>query len=251
MTALGLVMPMAGLGSRFSRAGVAVPKPLIEVGGRPFFWWAVESVRRAAPLRELVFVVLETHVASHGIDRRIAALYPGARVIALPEPTSGAAETAAAGVAALCSDGPIAINDCDHAFAAARLQDIVDKLAAGAAAALVGFASDNPAFSYARLDPRDPTRVLGAVEKRCVGPYAIAGCYLFRDRATFERALADYRVRCPYEELFLSGLYDLLCEQGATVLFEPLGAHTSFGTPEDLARVTPAALAELSGVEAS
>src|SRR4029079_9269418 len=44
---VALVMPMAGRGSRFVRAGRAEPKPLIDVAGRPAFWWAAESVRRA------------------------------------------------------------------------------------------------------------------------------------------------------------------------------------------------------------
>ena len=52
---LSLVMPMAGRGSRF--AGVeALPKPLIELGGKPFFWWAVESVKRLGIVDEMVFV---------------------------------------------------------------------------------------------------------------------------------------------------------------------------------------------------
>jgi dTDP-glucose pyrophosphorylase len=242
MAELALVMPMAGAGSRFSKLGETRPKPLIELGGRPFFAWAVESVRRAAQVREMVFVVLRAHVRDHAIDEEILRLYPDARIVVIEEPTGGAAETAAIGVEALRSEGPIAINDCDHAFLATGLGE----LAAGSDGGLVGFASGDPAYSYARLDPLDPTRVLGAVEKRCVGPYAIAGCYLFGGHGTFTDALARYRRDCPYPELFLSGVYNVLCEEGRTVRFQPLDAHLSFGTPEELARVTPGALERLA-----
>ena len=251
MAELALVMPMAGQGSRFRRAGVAVPKPLIELGGRPFFWWAVESVRRAAPLRELVFVVLAEHVAAFGVDAAIRRFYPEAGIVALDKPTDGAAETAALGVNALATDGPIAINDCDHAFAASNLPALRDALSAGAAGALVGFASADPAYSYAQLAADDPGRVVATVEKQCVGPFAIAGCYLFRDKATFASAHAGYREACPYAELFVSGLYNRLCERGEAVRFQPLDAHIAFGTPEEAARVRPAALAELLGVAAA
>ncbi len=248
MADLALVMPMAGEGSRFRRAGVATPKPLIELGGRPFFWWAAESVRRAAPLREMVFVVLAGHVRDFEIDVAIRRLYPDARIVQLDAGTAGAAETAALGVAALTFDGPVAINDCDHAFCGLELPALCDAWQAGAAGALVGFPSSDPAYSFVRLAADDPTRVLGAVEKVCIGPYAIAGCYLFRDTAAFARAYGGYAESCVGVELFMSGLYNRLCDLGETVLFQPLGAHLSFGTPAQARRVSPAALAGLIDV---
>jgi CTP:molybdopterin cytidylyltransferase MocA len=141
MTDLALVMPMAGRGSRFARDGVATPKPLIELAGKPFFWWAVESVRRRVALRELLFVVLREHIESHAIDRVIADHYPRARIVAIEQPTAGAAETGAIGVAALAKDGPLAINDCDHAFRADALPALIQALEGDAAGALLGFRS--------------------------------------------------------------------------------------------------------------
>jgi NDP-sugar pyrophosphorylase family protein len=245
MPDLALVMPMAGAGSRFSALGETRPKPLINLGGRPFFTWAVDSVLRAVEVREMVFVVLEAHVREHAIDEAICLRYPSARVVAIDGPTAGAAETAALGVAALSTPGPIAINDCDHAFLAQRLGNLAGALARGGAGGVVGFASDNPAYSFARLASDDATRVVGTVEKQRVGPFAIAGCYLFGGARTFLDALALYRQDCPYPELFISGLYNLLCQQGATVRFQALDFHLSFGTPEELARVTPEALQRL------
>jgi dTDP-glucose pyrophosphorylase len=249
MADLALVMPMAGQGSRFRCAGAAVPKPLIEIGGRPFFWWAAESVRRAAPVRELVFVVLAEHVAAFAIDAAILRLYPAARIVVLEAVTAGAAETAARGIAAIQSDGPIAVNDCDHAFEASGLVGLAAGLAeGGVAGALLGFASADPAYSYVRFSG-DRARVVGTVEKRRAGPYAIAGCYLFRDKPTFARAYEGYGRDCPYPELFLSGLYNRLCDHGETVRFAALEAHVSFGTPAEAARVSPKALKALIGVE--
>ena len=246
MAELALVMPMAGAGSRFSASGEMKPKPLIEIGGRPLFAWAADSVLRTVAVREIVFVVLQAHVVEHGIDEAIRRRYPEARIVAIAEPTSGAAETAAIGVDALTSDGPIAINDCDHAFLAPRLEELARALDGGNAGALVGFVSDNPAYSFVRLDPHDATLVIGTMEKERVGPFAIAGCYLFRDQGVFSDALAQYRRECPYPELFLSGLYNVLCAGGGTVRFQQLAAHLSFGTPAELARVTPEALQPLA-----
>ena len=37
MRPLHIIMPMAGEGSRFAKAGWTTPKPLIEVNGQPLF----------------------------------------------------------------------------------------------------------------------------------------------------------------------------------------------------------------------
>lgn len=37
MAGINLIMPMAGRGSRFLELGYNVPKPLIEIHGKPFF----------------------------------------------------------------------------------------------------------------------------------------------------------------------------------------------------------------------
>src|SRR5690242_13687930 len=152
-TGIALVMPMAGQGSRFVRAGRTEPKPLIDIAGRPAFWWAVESVRRAVAVREMVFVVLAEHVRTFAIDQRIRESYPTARVVTVPALTGGAAETAAVGVASIGREGPIAINDCDHAFVAGgALQELAHALTSGANGALVGFRARSPGYSYVALD---------------------------------------------------------------------------------------------------
>jgi dTDP-glucose pyrophosphorylase len=236
-----MIMPMAGRGSRFAREGIVMPKPLVELAGKPFFWWATESLRRAVPLREMIFVVLQEHVESFGIDGRIRQFYPSARVVVLPEVTAGAAETAAIGVRELSADGPIAINDSDHAFSCSALAPTVAALGSGADAALLCFRSQSPAYSYAALD--EGGAVVGTVEKDPVSPFAIAGCYLFAAASRFTSLYESYRLDCRYDELFLSGIYDRLIQTGGHVEMILADRHLSFGTPEELACIDQAALA--------
>jgi len=228
---LALVMPMAGRGTRFQRAGIDVPKPLVELWKRPLFWWATESVLRSVHVRELVFVVLNEHVERFSIDARIGELYPRARIIRLSEITSGAAETAAVGVAALQTAGPFALNDCDHAFRADGLRSIVERLHGAVQGALLGFRAHSPAYSYVSFD--DEGKVAGTVEKRVVSDFAIAGCYLFADPRTFLDRFAEYRRECSYDELYVSGVYNTMLRAGGEILLHELAAHVSFGTPEE------------------
>jgi NDP-sugar pyrophosphorylase family protein len=242
---VALVMPMAGRGSRFAGAGEAMPKPLIELNGKPFFWWAAESVRRSVGVREMVCVVLAEHIDAYAIDARIHGSYPDARIISIPDVTSGAAETAALGVAALRTTGPFVVNDSDHAFDAA-LSAMAEALAKGADGALVCFASTNPAYSYVRTDATGA--VIGTAEKLVVGPDAIAGCYGFADASRFLRLYEAYRRTCPYDELFMSGLYDRLLIDGGNVRAFRAAQHISFGTPEEFAKVDLDALRRLHAV---
>lgn len=238
-------MPIAGRGSRFHRDGIVQPKPLIDLFGRPFFWWAVESLRRVVPVRELVFVVLREHIRHFGIDDRIRAYYPEAVIVDLPDVTSGAAETAALGAGALRGRSPIAVNDCDHAFAAPSLPSLLPHLCGEAAGALLGFRATSPAYSYAALDAQGD--VSGTVEKQAVSPFAIAGCYLFSGGDVFLQHYDSYRRDCPYDELFVSGIYNAMIAAGQRVLFQELGAHVSFGTPAELAGATRDRLGFMAG----
>ncbi len=238
---LAMVMPMAGRGSRFAREGIPQPKPLVDLAGKPFFWWATESVRRAVPVREMAFVVLEEHVRDFAIDRRVLEFYPEARIVSIPEVTSGAAETAKIGLEALATSGPVAINDSDHAFLCPELPRTADALLGHLDAALLCFTSNSPAYSYAQLN--GDGQVIGTVEKQVVSPYAIAGCYLFSDPTLFLSLYEAYRVDCPYDELFVSGLYNRLAGTGGRIGKVSAKRHISFGTPEELERVDQRSLA--------
>ena len=240
-TDLALVIPAAGRGSRFSKLGIREPKPLIDLHGRPFFWWSVESVRRVFALRQLIFVVLEEHVAEFAIDKVIRGFYPDATVVAIPEVTSGAAETAKIGISALHAPGPIAINDCDHAFicpAAANASNLFKEDCEGV---LMSFRSSNPAYSYIRLNAQGD--VVGTAEKQVLSPFAIAGCYFFADAGRFSVLYEIYKKACPYPELFVSGIFNLLAEKKLKTGMLELERHCSFGTPDERALISDASFA--------
>ena len=48
------VMPMAGRGSRFNKEGFDLPKPLLEIYGMPFFYWATKSISKFIELSSVL-----------------------------------------------------------------------------------------------------------------------------------------------------------------------------------------------------
>ena len=233
MEKLHLILPMAGRGSRFFENGFVCPKPLIEISGKPFFYWATRSVEKYVDCADITFVVLEEHIRDFGIDAKIKQYWPEARIIALPEVTEGAAITALKGCEGLPDGEPILFNDCDHLFICSAFNAFCEKgdFADGPAGALLTFESDSPAYSY--LQYGADGNVCHTVEKQVVSHDAICGAYYFKDKKTYAGACAEYLKNCEYKEFFVSGIYNVLAAQGAKIAGFACDLHLPFGTPDE------------------
>ena len=65
-----VVMPMAGRGSRFLNQGIETPKPLIQVKGKPMFYWALQSIKDLDCT--VIFVALSEHEKNHALSTLIS-----------------------------------------------------------------------------------------------------------------------------------------------------------------------------------
>ena len=233
MTKIHLVMPMAGRGSRFSAKGYKEPKPLLQIYGRPFFYWSTQSVRKFAELASLDFVVLEEHVKNFHIDAGIRKYFPGARIHVLPQVTEGAVITALRGCEDIGDSLPVVFNDCDHLFKSSRFNDFCKSgCRSDIHGILLTFASNEPRYSFVGKDESD--NVVRTAEKKAISSEAICGCYYFSSRDVFERESQKYLKNCEYSEYFMSGVYNSMIADGMTVRSIPTDFHVPFGTPDEL-----------------
>ena len=229
---LHLVMPMGGGGTRFGNRGFSVPKPLIEIYGKPFFYWATQSVAKFTDLSGLSFVVLKEHVEQFGIDGRIREFYPDARITVNPEVLPGAVLTCMEGCRDIPDGTPVLFNDCDHLFLCRILYEFCREGCPPAVdAALLTFKSRDPRFSFAELSADG--FVTRTVEKEAVSDSAICGAYYFKDKETFSQAVEVYLKNCQYKEFFVSGVYNVLAGSGKKITTFNTDVHVSFGTPEE------------------
>lgn len=162
---LNVIMPMGGGGTRFGNHGFNVPKPLIEIYGKPFFYWATQSLVKNIEIESLTFVVLKEHIEKFTIDQRIKEFYPDARINVIPEVLPGAVLTCKAGVINIENDKPIIFNDCDHLFLCSSFyefckNDEFETIDGG----LLTFKSHDPKFSFVAYDENG--YVNHTVEKR-------------------------------------------------------------------------------------
>lgn len=232
MTKIHLVMPMAGRGSRFSAKGYKEPKPLLQIYGKPFFYWSTQSVRKFVELSSLDFVVLEEHVSGFHIDAEIRKYFPEARIHVLPEVTEGAVITALKGCEDIDDQFPVVFNDCDHLFKSSEFNSFCRSgCGSDIHGILLTFSSNEPRYSFVGKD--DKGNVVRTVEKEAISSEAICGCYYFSSRDVFERESQKYIKHCEYKEYFMSGVYNSMISDVMTVRSIPTDSHVSFGTPDE------------------
>ena len=114
---MNILMPMAGAGSRFSKAGYTTPKPLIEVtsprnGKRtPMVVAAIEDIPATADKH--IFVMQEKHLAS-GIGDILSQRFPNTVSISIQELTEGQASTCLLAKDHINNETPLFIAACDN-----------------------------------------------------------------------------------------------------------------------------------------
>ncbi len=232
MDQIHLLMPMGGGGTRFGNKGFNLPKPLIVLRGKHFFYWAAKCVTENIDVADITFVVLREHIEKFSIDKEIKKYFPEARIHVIPEVLNGAVLTCMEGLKEISDDKPLLFEDCDHAFLSRAFFDYVK---AGnfdsPDGALLTFESHNPAYSFAKLD--ESGRVIGTVEKQAVSDEAICGAYYFKSADIFKSATESYLKACAYSEFFVSGVYNEMIKQGKLVKTFRIDEHISFGTPDE------------------
>lgn len=226
-----LIMPMGGAGSRFLKNGYIQPKPLIEINGKPFLYWATMSIKKYINIEDITFVVLQQHIDKFKIDKVIFEYFPKAKLEILPSILPGPVFTSLKGVEHITDNAPVIFNDCDHMFKSSEINKVLNNDMFFADGGLLTFESNEPQFSYVKYGAAGD--VIGTIEKNVVSNHAICGAYIFKNVKLFSELASAYVSSCPYNECFMSGLYNVMCDRKLVIKDYLLDYHVEFGTPEE------------------
>ena len=214
------VMPMAGRGSRFNKDGFDLPKPLLEIYGMPFFYWATRSISKFIELSSINF------------DKIIKKFFPEARIIALPKVTEGAVITSMKGIEEINDNLPIIFNDCDHLFKSENFNEFCNlKFDSTIDGILLTFEANEPKYSFVEKD--NSGDVIRTIEKEVISNEAICGCYYFKNKDIFLKSAEKYLINCNYNEYFMSGVYNVMIENNKKIKSMKTDFHIPFGVPEE------------------
>lgn len=232
---LTIVVPMAGLGSRFADAGYTTPKPLIPILGVPMIQLVIENLRPSRPHR-FIFICRREHLHAYDLDRHFKAWAPGSAIVALDRVTQGAACTVLA-ASPLFDDGPLMIANSDQ-YVDTSIDSYLAIQDGGFDGLIMTMKARDPKWSFVGLDPDNlVTRV---AEKEPISDEATVGIYNFAKASDFvagaERMIAaDKRVN---GEFYVAPVYNELIADGAKIAICNIGSDIEgmhgLGTPADL-----------------
>jgi dTDP-glucose pyrophosphorylase len=228
-----IVMPMAGLGSRFSAVGITTPKPLIMAKGKPLVKWATGSLDSIDP-NDLIFIVRKEHVISHKVDMELKRLYDGATIIVIDKPTDGAACTVLKARDLINSEESLLILDCDIYFRSARFEQMIRHLPSGTDGVLPVFLAEGDKWSFSRVD--ENWNVKEVAEKKRISDYGIIGAYFFahgRDFVAAAEKLIEENRRSN-SEFYIAPVFQELINSGMKIVAVPVSKFWNLGTPSDM-----------------
>ena len=239
-----IVIPMSGFGERFRRAGYDVPKPLIEIDGKPIIAHVIAMFPGET---DFLFICNQDHLANadYALEATLKALCPTGRIAAIVPHKLGPVHAVRQVMHMLDPTRPVVVNYCDFTCYwdwTHFKQFVADIKCAGAIPAYRGFhphtlGSTN--YAYMR---EENGWVLDIQEKQPytdnrMQEYASSGTYYFDSAKRMEdafREMMDQKLMTG-SEYYVSLAYKPLLAAQQPVAVYPLQHFMQWGTPEDVA----------------
>lgn len=238
-----IIVPMSGFGERFRKAGYAVPKPLIEIDGKPIIAHVVEMFPGES---DFLFICNQDHLAepAYRMEEIIREHCPTARIVGIEPHKRGPIHAVLMAAQWIDADRPAVVNYCDFTcyWHWPHFKEFVAATAcAGAIPAYKGFHPHSlGTTNYAYMRERGGW-VLDIQEKqpytdKRMEEYASSGTYYFASGRLMLDAFAqtveqDLNVGGEY---YVSLAYKPLLAASAPVAVYGLQHFMQWGTPEDV-----------------
>lgn len=234
---LNIVIPMAGRGSRFANAGYKLPKPLIDVHGRPMIDYVIKNI---APKTEhrFIFLCLAEHLERYDLQKHLESQAPGCVIVTVDHVTEGAACTVLLAEPYIDNDDPIMIANSDQYVDI----DINEYLAKGTDAdgLIMTMKADDPKWSFIKYD--ESGYVTMVREKEVISDEATVGIYNFahgRDFVAYAHAMIAQNLRVN-NEFYVAPVYNMMIADKKRIAYYDIGSvdHGMYGLgiPADLNR---------------
>ncbi|MCL9657978.1 glycosyltransferase family 2 protein [Pseudomonas protegens] len=234
---LNIVIPMAGAGSRFSRAGYTDPKPLIKVHDIPMIRLVIENLKPSVE-HHFIFIIQKEHDEKYNLSENLNKWAPGCSIILLDSITEGAACTVLTAKHLIDNDNALMIANSDQ-FVDISIDDYLAKMERSSLAGLImTMTADDPKWSFVGLDSTGNVSIV--VEKEVISNEATVGIYNFRSGSSF--VLAAQKMISRNErinnEFYVAPAYNSLINDGMQIGIYNIGTEGKgmygLGIPEDL-----------------
>lgn len=228
---MNVLIPMAGAGSRFEKAGYTFPKPLIDVERKPMIQVVVENLNVEA---NFIYVVQKSHREKYNLDVLLNLLTPGCQIVEVDCVTEGAACTALLAKDYINNDNPLFFANSDQ-FVEWNSNEFFYKMQeSNPDGGIVTFKAMHPKWSFAKLD--ESGFVVEVAEKNPISDDATVGFYYWkrgRDFVNSAEAMIEKNVRVN-GEFYVCPVFNEAISNGMKILSFQIEKMWGLGTPEDL-----------------
>jgi len=219
---------MAGLSSRFKKAGYKLPKYMLEAHGKSLFSHSVGSFKKYYSDEEFLFIALNIFETRKFIEAECKTLgIKSYQIIILDKPTRGQAETVYQGIkkANIALNESLLIFNIDTFrpdFSWPKEFDIstVDGY-------LETFIGNGVNWSNVLPDNKSQQTVKITAEKQKISKYCCTGLYYWRSCEVFCRIFKSYRKKSISEleagEYYIAPMYNSLVSEGKDVRYSVVG----------------------------
>jgi NDP-sugar pyrophosphorylase family protein len=222
---------MAGRGSRFTEKKILIPKPLIDIHGKPMIQRAVESLDLDGNWKFIIRI--DEH--QDRVGNMIRTIKPGADIINIDYVTEGPASTALLFRDDINNDEELIIANCDQImeWTSGRFLDYVRHYDG----AVVTYHADTDKNSYARVNKAGLVQEIR--EKQVISNISLNGIHYWKKGRYFveaAEAMIEADDRAPNGEFYIGPSYNHMIAQGHTVgiYHIPNQFHHPVGVPDDL-----------------
>lgn len=235
MKDMTVIITMAGLGSRFRKAGYACPKYMIEAKGKTLFEWSMDSlVGYNDHVSKYVFVVRkEDNTETFIKEKMLKYGISNVEVIGIDYLTDGQATTCMLAIPYCDPEKSILVYNIDTYVEPYELkyQDIRGD------GQIPCFHADGDHWSFVKLDKFG--RAVEVREKKRISDNCTLGAYYFSSASLYKSLYEEYyKDDCNMEnnEKYIAPLYNFMIEKGMSVtisIVDNKKVHV-LGTPEEL-----------------
>lgn len=228
---LNVLIPMAGAGSRFEKAGYTFPKPLIEVNGKPMIQVVVENLNIDA---NYIYVVQKSHRQKYNLDTLLNLITPDCKIVEVDGITEGAACTALLAKDYIDNENPLFFANSDQ-FVEWESNEFMYKMQeTNTDGGIVTFKATHPKWSFAKID--DNGFVTEVAEKNPISDIATVGYYFWKhgsDFVKYAEEMIGKNIRVN-NEFYVCPVFNQAIEDGKKIITFNTEKMWGLGTPEDL-----------------
>lgn len=232
---MNIVITMAGLGSRFKKAGYSVPKYMIKVHGKSLFEWSMTSLRDFSNMDvDYFFIVRKEDQAVSFISEQLSDLeLERFRIIEIDHLTDGQATTVLYASSYWKKTDPLLIYNIDTFV---EEGEINNKELRGDGF-IPCFNAPGDHWSFVKIDHNG--KAIEVREKQRISDNCTLGAYYFKSCELYEKLYSEYYsdgARYEGGEAYVAPLYNLLIQQGGSVFIShiPNNKIHVLGTPKEL-----------------